>query len=100
MYRSIGKGEATHEEVGQFFIKLLGKKTANWWFYVYITGTDNRADEETKDFEKLFRGLGFLENDDQFNQNALGQFAQGWGHNWARMWWKTIHDKIEAVNTL
>jgi hypothetical protein len=102
MYRLIGRAEATHLEIGKFLVKLLGKKTADCWFCVYITGADGRDLDEATDLEKLFREIGLIENDAPFNrQNTLGQFAQGWGHGWTtQSWWKTIYEKIEAANTI
>ena len=32
MYRRIGNIEATHREVGDLLIKLVGKEEAYWWF--------------------------------------------------------------------
>src|SRR5258706_2225078 len=53
MYQHIGKSEATHREVGKFLIKLLGKKEADWWFWIYLTGSGREECKDAADIEKL-----------------------------------------------
>ncbi|MSU59071.1 MAG: hypothetical protein EXS35_13040 [Pedosphaera sp.] len=101
MYRRIGNIEATHPEVGELLIKLLGKKDADWWFRVYVTGSSRNECPDEASVVKLFKDLGFIENDSSFDRRReLGDFGQGWGHSWAdRDRWQQIYQTIETANT-
>jgi KAP family P-loop domain len=99
MYHRIGKGEATHVEVGKFIIRLLDKEKAEWWFCVYLTGVGKRENQENYNAEHLLKELGFIKTDETFNsQERLHHYAVGWGRNWGDRW-KEIYQKIETANT-
>jgi hypothetical protein len=101
MYRRIGTGEAHHEDVGKFLIKLLGAKNADWWFCCYLTGTgDSQYQNEWPDLvERLFKSSVSAGNNPHTDRlNHFGQFVQGWGCSDSNRW-KQIYQKIESANS-
>lgn len=100
MYRRIGKTEVSSEEVGRFLINLLGPKTSDWWFRVYVTGNRSGEGDESAAFENMFRNLGLIKAGSVFNtREELGQFASGWGHASIDRW-KQIYQHIEAATSI
>ncbi|MBC8097498.1 MAG: hypothetical protein H7Y43_16970 [Akkermansiaceae bacterium] len=103
IYRRIGKGDATHNEVGKFLIKLLGKEKSHWWFCLYLTGSGKHEGDDAAsraaNLEKLFRDLEYVKKDEKFDAaNALHGNGGGWGHNYSDRW-KEIYQKIESATS-
>ena len=87
IYRRIGKGDITLEEIGKFLTELLGKEHAKWWFEIYVTGM-GRAESGVKvDLGKVFKELGFVGAEAEFKPDeALRDFARGWGTSMKGRW--------------
>ncbi|MGJ8643331.1 MAG: KAP family P-loop NTPase fold protein [Luteolibacter sp.] len=79
VYLKIKGGVMSHEDVGQFLISIVGKKRAEWWFCIYLTGLD-REIVVTLDRQDVLIKVGFVGKGVNFDQNVyFGQFSQGWG---------------------
>jgi hypothetical protein len=93
LFNRIGKGEATHIEVGRFLVEDLKLKDADWWFSVYYYGTDPHADN----LEKISLELGLLEEGESLdrNRNFGGAWSQSLGDQFQR-----IYKNIEAVTAI
>jgi hypothetical protein len=100
MYRLIGREEISHADVGKFLIALFGKQKAEHWFYVYVAAANRKGCAEKADLERLFKGLGFIDPDAVYTDERLSRIASGWGDHWAKQWWKTFYEKVEAAETL
>lgn len=102
MYNNIGKGHASHHEVGKFLIKLLGIEKSNWWFCVYLTGSGkNEGDDAASraaNLEKLFRDLEYVKKDEQFDSSAALRGFDGWGYHYSDRW-KEIYQNIESATS-
>lgn len=101
MYRRIGNIDATHKEVADLLIKLVGNDKAFWWFRVYITGSSRKECQDEASVVKMFTELGFIEGEGSFDyRRELGDFGQGWGHHWGgRDRWQQIYQNIETANS-
>jgi len=99
MYRRIGNCEATHREVGELLIQLLGKDETYWWFSIYLTGSSREEFRDDAALIKLLKDLGLVKADYSFDRRReLGDFAQGWGHHWNGDRWQYIYRTIESAN--
>jgi hypothetical protein len=101
IYHRIGNCSASHKEVGDMLIKLLGKKEANWWFCVYLTGSNREEYRDEASFTTLMKDLEFIHGDGSSDhQRILGDFAQGWGNSWGvHDRWQQIYQNIETANS-
>jgi len=94
-YQRVIKNKITHEEFGQYLISLLGRRDADWWYKIYLTGCSRN--EEDLPCEQLLRSLGFLEETDPWDIRKLGDFLRGWGdyHRRDRFW--EVAQRIETM---
>ena len=99
IYRRIGNCEATHREVGEILIQLVGKEEAYWWFSVYLTGSSREECRDDASLIKLLKDLGFVGADSSLDRRRFGSHAEGWGHNWSGDRWQYIYRTIESANT-
>jgi hypothetical protein len=99
IFSRIGKGEASHEEVGKYLVSLLGPKKSEWWFFVYLSGCGSRLNLDASGLQKLFVSLRYIEADSKVDvARRVGEFSDGWGHNWNDRWTE-IYEKIETANS-
>jgi len=79
---------------------LLGKKEANWWFWVYLTGSGRDECKDAASIEQLIRELEFVSADYKFDvERELGGYSQGWGNSWGGDRWQQIYQKIETATS-
>lgn len=96
-YSEILGGRMSPENMGLFLISVVGKKKADWWFKIYLTGQSQESGVNVE-HEEILRKAGFLSEKDTFDRyQALGQFSQGWGHSDSGV--SDILRRIEAVES-
>lgn len=100
LYQSIGSGDASYTEVGQFLKNHISHRYAFWWFEIFATGYEQNDEQKSLPvIEKALRELGYLAKGDTFNSHALlGHFYSGWG-NTTESRIRQIYYKIENAVT-
>lgn len=80
VYDYIGTGSEDHVTVGEMLKSLLPKRSADWWFRIYFTGSIRSESSTTPDPESILKKLGFIDQGVEYSgRTELGEFYQGWG---------------------
>jgi hypothetical protein len=99
MYKLIGREKATHSEVGNFLVEIIGKRSAHWWFCIYVAGTQSDESRDPEKVEALLHKLELIGKDVRFNiNNEFSDFVYGWGNGSTS--WKKLFENIESANVL
>ncbi len=103
IYIKLMNGHMPHEEVGRLLISIVGKKDADWWFKIYLTGLPNNTEAPFKP-RIILEQAGFLDarpaaDKDTELGRELGQFNEGWGrYSSGRL--PNIFRRIETVDSI
>jgi hypothetical protein len=100
VYDSIGTGSEDHVTVGEMLKSLLTKRSADWWFRIYFTGSIRSESSTAPDPESILKKLGFIDQGVEYSgRTELGEFYQGWGdwYSESKSRLMELHQKIETA---
>ncbi|HET7307537.1 MAG TPA: P-loop NTPase fold protein [Gammaproteobacteria bacterium] len=95
-YESFGYAKFKPKDAFAFLSSLFADRHLEWWFTLFLTGDGMEIPEGTSAMDMLVQ-VGLIEESaEQSQQDALGQWRQGWGHS-SRNRCSEIREKIDEI---